>query len=213
MKSALLFLNGQVGDPSFARIRSQSYDVIIAADGGANHAAQGDHEPQVIIGDLDSVTPAIRQRFLYAEWIHLSSQKENDLEKSLSYCRDIRVTHLTIVGLCGKRLDHTINNFSVLLKYDQYFKLTLFDDYSRIFIVRDQWEYSGPVGQTISLIPLGHVDGVTTEGLGFPLRGETLALGIREGASNVITDNPVRVRIGRGVLLVFVVDETGKESE
>ena len=66
---------------------------------------------------------------------------------------------------------------------------------------------SGQPGDFVSLFPLGPgVDGVTTEGLRFPLQGEPLPLGPSRGLSNELLDTDARVSSRRGCLLVVHTD-------
>ena len=55
----------------------------------------------------------------------------------------------------------------------------------------------------MSLFPLGAAaEGVTTSGLRFPLRGETLLLGPSRGLSNELLGTQAEVGAARGCLLV-----------
>src|SRR5436190_808954 len=56
---------------------------------------------------------------------------------------------------------------------------------ARVFVVRDAVELRGSPGELCSLLALGGAaHGVRTEGLEFPLRGETLYPGSTRGVSN-----------------------------
>ena len=56
----------------------------------------------------------------------------------------------------------------------------------------------------MSLLPQGgDVEGVTTDGLAFPLSDEPLALGSTRGVSNVIGRRGATVAVRRGLLLVI----------
>lgn len=204
-KNALLFANGEIGPAEIGLVRNQKFDMIIAADGGAAAALHWHYHPAVVIGDLDSITPEIRVRLGNATLLHRPDQELNDLEKALQFCRDTQVEAITLLGAGGKRLDHTLNNLSVLSRYDHLFDFTIYDAHSQIFIVRDRWQYQGPLQQLISLIPIGAAEGVETKGLAFPLRRETLSFGHREGLSNYIVSNPVQVTLEKGLLLIFVI--------
>jgi thiamine pyrophosphokinase len=59
------------------------------------------------------------------------------------------------------------------------------------------------LGRLVSLVPFGRVEGITTTGLKFPLRGEPLEWGVREGVSNQSVAEEVVVTIERGELLLF----------
>ena len=62
----------------------------------------------------------------------------------------------------------------------------------------------GAPGELLTLLPLGGpATGVTTNGLEYPLRGETLAPGTTRGVSNVFVEREARVALERGVLLAI----------
>lgn len=206
MKHALFFANGTVTENEFSKIGDEEFDLIVAADGGALNALQGGCLPDYVVGDLDSITPEIRAQLPETQFILRPSQELNDLEKGLVFCEEQEVTAITLLGIGGKRLDHTLNNLSVLSRYDQKFALTIFDAHSQIYLVRNEWRFSGKPRQLLSLIPMGVVEGVKTEGLAFPLDNEPLIFGEREGLSNYIVSNPVRVCIRKGLLFIFVLD-------
>ncbi|RMF58055.1 MAG: thiamine diphosphokinase, partial [Calditrichaeota bacterium] len=165
MKKGLVFANGEITEREIRRIRDLSFDVIIAADGGALKALRMGYPPHVVVGDLDSITPEFQEQYPDIRFIRKPSQELNDLEKTLMFCQSEGLTHLTLLGITGERVDHTLNNFSVLCRYDRFFHFTIQDRYGEIYLVRERWEYQGEPGQLISLIPLGEVKGVTTEGL------------------------------------------------
>lgn len=206
MKRALFFAHGDVSENEFRKIKNIQFDIIIAADGGARNALQGGYRPDYVVGDLDSITTDIKSKLPETQFIHRPSQELNDLEKALMFCREQEVTDITLLGISGKRLDHTLNNLSVLCRYDQFFEMTIYDAHSRIYIVREKWQYSGKPKQLISLIPMETAQGVKTDGLAFPLNNEPLIFGEREGLSNYIVSNPVKVCIQRGLLFIFVLD-------
>jgi len=206
VKHVLFFANGTVTENEFSKIKDEEFDMIVAADGGARNAFQGGYIPDYVVGDLDSITPEIKAQLPDTQFIQRPSQELNDLEKTLIFCEEQGVTAITLLGIGGKRLDHTLNNLSVICRYDQKFKLTIYDAHSQIFVVRDEWSFSGKINQLISLVPLGTVEGVKTKGLAFPLDNEPLVFGEREGLSNYIVSNPVRVSIRKGLLFIFVLD-------
>lgn len=203
----MLFLNGEITSREIGKIRPEQFDLILAADGGAKKALAWQFSPRYVVGDLDSVTKEVRKKLPNAQFMHRPSQELNDLEKALQFCREKNVSQLTILGIGGGRLDHTLNNFSVLCRYDTFFDLQIYDAHSQIFLVRDKWKYEGEINQLISLIPLGKVEGVKTGGLAFPLNDEPLHFGVREGLSNYILCSPVSVSVRHGVLLVFAHED------
>ena len=202
----LIIANGNVNQSLFDKVGMPSIDKIIAADGGAAKALACGLMPDVVIGDFDSLPRGFQEQHKNMQFIHRPSQEINDLEKALQYCETAGCVKITIIGVTGDRVDHTINNFSVLAKYDQRFQFKIFCPHARIYMVRQELSVHARKGQVISLIPLGRVEGVATEGLEFPLNDKVLALGEREGAGNRTISGPFRIAVKSGLLLVFVND-------
>lgn len=202
-KTFLLIANGDLDCALLRTFDQERVDAVIAADGGALRLLGCGIVPDAVIGDLDSVPPALREKLPETEFILRPSQELNDLEKALIYCREKGAERLIILGITGYRTDHTLNNFSVLARYRKHFRMEIHDRYAQIFMVSDEFEYRGSPGQIISLIPIGKVDGITTYGLKYPLKNDTLEFGSREGLSNVVVQSPVRISVQSGLLIVF----------
>ena len=203
-KHYLLIANGELNCSDFKRVDLSQFTEVVALDGGAVRSLECGIPPDVIIGDLDSLPENYLDKFDKSQFIHKPSQNLNDLEKGIIYCIGEQADELTILGLTGGRTDHLINNFSVLTRYDQKTKITVVDQYARILLIRSNYQFRGKPGQIVSLIPMGMVKGITTLGLKYALKNESLEFGIREGMSNVITSSPVSISIKNGLLLLFI---------
>ena len=85
--TTLLLCNGERPSGPLARRCVRMADQIIAADGGANAARALGLVPDLIIGDLDSVTAATRRAFAGVRTLHIRRQDNTDIEKALDYIR------------------------------------------------------------------------------------------------------------------------------
>ncbi|GAB4337210.1 MAG: thiamine diphosphokinase [Calditrichia bacterium] len=202
--NALLAVNGEIDAGVFRQLSISRFGLVVATDGAADRLKELGIEADYIVGDLDSVSENTRKAVGPERLIFRPSQELNDLEKALMFCAEKEVRRITLVGVTGKRFDHSLNNFSVLCRYYRKFELEIVDQYARYFLVNESFSYSGTVGQTVSLLPLGIVEGITTNGLGFPLKNEPLEIGVREGCSNVMTEKQFSVQVASGVLLVAI---------
>ena len=69
-------------------------------------------------------------------------------------------------------------------------------------MLRGERELEGEPGELVTLLAVnGPAEGVTTVGLAYALRGETLEPGSSRGVSNVFAASRARVTVERGVLL------------
>jgi thiamine pyrophosphokinase len=213
MPRAVIFANGQLPDLEKARSLLQTDDYIIAADGGANHLMKMGILPEIVIGDLDSVDEDTLFELTSAgvDIEQVSEDKdETDIELALGYAVGLRPSAILIVGALGGRLDQTLANLSILTNPAlSSIDVRLDDGVEEVFFIRasaakgEQAEVRGRSGDIVSLIPwYAPVDGVTTEGLRWPLYAETLFPDQSRGISNEMLADTVSIKIQLGLLLI-----------
>ncbi len=204
---AILFANGSLPDPQAARRLVRSGDLILAADGGSRHALALGLMPAVVIGDLDSLSPADRRRLESAGArliVHPRDKDQTDLELALDFALRQGCTAVVILAALGGRLDQTLANLA-LLTAPRFAALDirLDDGLEEAFFVRGRGCIQGRRGDLVSLLPWGGpAAGVVTEGLRWPLRGETLRPEQTRGISNELLAERAAVSLETGLLLV-----------
>lgn len=178
---------------------------IIACDGASEFLKASSITPDVIIGDLDSIKPAVLKYFSRKNVVikKVYDQNKNDLEKAIIYALSKKFKHINIIGFGGKRLDHTLNNLSILKKFYLKADIKIFDNGFEGKIINRIAEIDCRIGDTVSLLPLAKAAGITTRGLKYPLKNASLELGIREGALNEAVAEKVVIKIRNGLLLVL----------
>jgi thiamine pyrophosphokinase len=73
-----------------------------------------------------------------------------------------------------------------------------------VHVLRGERTLNGAPGELVTLLAVGGPAlGVTTEGLEYPLAGETLEPGSSRGVSNVFAAPAARVTLSAGVLLAI----------
>ena len=171
---------------------------VIAADGGADSGMRFD----LAVGDFDSIHPETLDKLTNVE-VYPPDKDATDLELAMEAALRAGATQLLVVGSDGGRLDHLFGSL-VLLASDKWAGVevdALLGD-ARAHVVRGSRVLAGAVGETISLFALGGpAGGVTTEGLVYPLAGETLEPGSSRGVSNLFHDTEARITVERGVVL------------
>jgi thiamine pyrophosphokinase len=187
--------------------------LIIAADGGAAKADASGYRPDMVVGDLDSLRLADRERLedLGVEFRVADRDKdESDMELCLLAALESGARRISILGALGlSRPEHSIANLLLLAdpRLDGL-DVEILARGSRIVRIGSAAgpgvaAISGREGDFVSLFPLGSdAHGVTTEGLRFPLRDETLSLGPSRGLSNELLASEARISSRRGCLLV-----------
>ena len=170
---AMIFANGLIPDLEAARALLRPDDLLIAADGGARHLTALGRTPHVVIGDLDSLSPAEVQQLAEAGARILRypvEKDETDLELAILYACEQGCTHLRIVGALGGRLDQTLANlFLLALPALDGLDARLDDGTEEVFLIRDSAAVAGRPGDVVSLLPLGGAaHGVINPGAALP---------------------------------------------
>ena len=203
-----IFANGDCRDPDFYRRRINPEDLVICADGGSRHVLAMGIRPSVVIGDSDSLDPDHRRELqqLPVEWIcnPLLDQEQSDLEMALHYALSLQPAELFLCGaLGGSRVDHTlINLFLLTIPFRAGVPARIIDERQTVRLMDRELVQTGRPGDCFSLFSLTpETGGVTTQGLRYPLDGETLYFGSTRGLSNELTSEIARVTAESGLLL------------
>lgn len=199
--------------PDFIPARLPTPDFVIAADGGSGMAASFGIVPDLVIGDLDSSDPLViadleRANVRIERYLH-DTKWETDTELAALAAVDMEPETIILLGATGGRLDHSLANV-LLLTHPRLapINMHLVDGSQSITLAKPgAWNVvaAGP-SDIVSLLPIG-VDaiGVQTEGLEYPLTGETLLAGRGRGVSNIATEAKPRVYLSSGILLIVIV--------
>jgi thiamine pyrophosphokinase len=179
---------------------------VIAADGGAVHALALGLHVDLAVGDFDSITPgalaALEEAGTRIER-HPVAKDKTDLELALDAALVFAPGRLLVIGGGGGRLDHLLGGL-LLLAADAYAGVQVDAQLgaAAVHVIRGERTLPGEPGELISLFAVhGAASGVVTDGLVYPLRGETLEPGTSRGISNVFGAPDVRIALERGVLL------------
>ena len=191
-------------------------DRVIAADSGAHHARVWGWPVHLLIGDLDSL-PATEAATLTAAGTPVitapTAKDETDLELALIHALTEGAQEIVICAALGGRTDHMLANVMLLTRPELAgLDVSIAEGEQTIRVLRGGEKASGEVacltlestpGDLLSLLPVGgDAAGVTTGGLAYPLRDETLCLGQARGVSNVFEATTARVWLRSGLLLV-----------
>lgn len=185
----------------------ESGALLIAADGGLRHCTAAGLTPDALIGDLDSVTDTDVQVLdpnRTATHRYPAEKDETDLELAILYVVERGCQRIMIVGGVGDRFDQTVGNL-FLLGLPQVRGRTIYlrsGRQSSTLLYPGTSEIGGAPSDTLSLLPInGSAIGITTDGLQYPLRDESLHFGPARGVSNVMLTERARVTFREGVLL------------
>jgi len=184
--------------------------LVIAADSGLDAAIANGISVDLVVGDLDSASPQAIERARRAGVPidqHPIDKDATDLELALAAAVGSGAVEILVLGGYGGRLDHLLAN-ALLLVAPMLDGITVVWRVGRTTVAPARpgvaVELDGEPGDRVSLLPVGgSADGVTTEGLAWPLHEETLHVGSTRGVSNHIDTVPAKVLVERGTVLVI----------
>lgn len=168
---------------------------LIAADGGADACLAAGLVPEIVVGDLDSISDAARAAF--ADRLrHVPEQDSTDFGKALAALP----AGLTLaVGFTSGRTDHFLACLSALARTRA--RCILLGDADCIALCPPHIALDLAPGTRVSLWPLGPARGRST-GLRWPLDGIALDPAGRVGTSNEAT-GPVALEMDGPCVLIL----------
>ncbi|WP_114964622.1 thiamine diphosphokinase [Alkalilacustris brevis] len=173
---------------------------LVAADGGADHLLAMGHEPECVIGDLDSLSPAAWARLGPGRLHRITEQDTTDFDKAL---RSIAAPFVLAVGFTGNRLDHTLGMFNVLVRHGAR-RCVALGVHDLCFVAPRELALRLAPGTRLSLFPMGEVHG-HSQGLRWPLDGVRFAPGGMVGISNMVDDSgAVQLSLSAEAMLVLL---------
>ncbi len=205
-KTALLILNGEKPSRELLEEFWQKAQLRVCADGAADILSSFHLEPDIILGDLDSISPEIQHEFNSVPIIKMLDQNKTDGEKAIKYCIDNGFPRLFVLGALGKRIDHTLYNLELLKKMNlPGIEISFFSDEDEAFLVHSNKTLRAKAGTRISLFPVfGKVCGVTSLGLKYPLNNDTLEMGCFSSLSNEFVEDTATIDFSSGELLIVI---------
>lgn len=217
---AVIFANGKIKSRNLIISRLRSDDILIAADGGAQHCREIGVQPDIVIGDMDSISTRLMDELQTSgtRFITYPEDKDQtDLELALSYAHQIGVNEVVFYGILGGRLDLSLANL-LLLARDEWKPLSIIviDGPDKAFLLRAQDSISidGNPGDIVSLIPLTErVEGVSTHGLRWQLENAVLRQGNTRSVSNELLSNSAQVKVNKGKMLLVHRDVAAGDLE
>ena len=176
-------------------------DLVIAADGGLKHTQALGLTPDVILGDFDSLgfTP---------EGANVFPVEKDDTDAMLAVRHGLAEgcdVFFLYGSLDGPRLDHTVANFQTLQFLADRDAAGYLVGSGQLVTVVKNGSLTFPAGMegTISVFCMGKdAEGVTLEGLYYPLENGTLTAGFPLGVSNHFTGAEAAITVRNGSLLV-----------
>jgi thiamine pyrophosphokinase len=209
MKKCIIIANGEAPKKRiFSFLKKKEYNTIISADGGASIALKLGLIPDIVIGDLDSIDKnAIDKLKNKSRIIKIKRQSDTDLEKAIKFAVKNRFTDAVVLSASGKRVDHSLVNFSLPIKFFNKIRLTILTNHSLLLPVKGDVKIKSVKGEVLSFFGFDDKTVVITGGLKYAMKNTNLHFGRNESISNVSSSETVELKVNGGIILV--IRETG----
>ncbi len=189
-------------------------DYIIAADGGLMYCGVLEIEPDLIIGDFDSLEGEYKEALeaIQAEFpdkvIILPSEKDDtDMLAAIKYGLEQGYRKFRLYGANGGRLEHTIANIQ-LLKFlkEQDAVGYIMDGQGMILLAQNETiRFRDNMEGYVNIFAMNEkAHGVSIRGLKYELDHVTLTNAIPLGISNEFIGVPSEITVEDGTLLIIV---------
>ena len=186
---------------------------LIAADRGVEFFMGTDLEPDVAVGDFDSLSAEgakYMETLKHTEIRRLKPEKDDsDTQSAANYAIEQGTERIMILGATGNRIDHLMANFGLLmLGKTKQVQIVLVDAYNYMSLIESGMilKKEEQFGKYVSFFPIeGEVTGLTLKGFKYPLNSYTLKVedsGLT--VSNEISDPEAEVTFETGKLLMIM---------
>ena len=203
---ALIIANGESCSNELLGQLLEWSPFVVVLDGAINRVLELGIKIDVLLGDFDSKNHAVEQIQAQQkiEIVHTPDQNKTDLQKGIEFLIARNFDAVNIIWATGRRADHNLSNITDIVRYKQQINIVLHDDYSKIFQLPKRYQKWYVKDTVLSLMPVGIVSGVTTQGLSYNLQNDVLTLGYRTSSSNsAAQDGQVMIEHSEGDLLMM----------
>jgi len=186
-------------------------DYIIAADGGYAALTSFDINPDMIVGDFDSLKPELLETALNHPNVVRSPVEKDDTDMMLAAFKGLELGYneFIINGGLGGRLDQTFANIQLLgyLLENNAHGYLLGNNIIITAIKNGELLINPPnekENNTISVFCHGETaQGVYLQGLMYPLENATITGNYPIGVSNEFTGAPAKISVKKGTLILM----------
>lgn len=201
------------------KIIVEADDYIIAVDAGMKYCKQAGLRPDLYIGDFDSLPDSFQdevnkiERDFPQKVVRLNPEKD-DTDMLAAFKEGIKkgFKEFVVYAATGGRLDHTLANLQCLLYLKRHgAEGMLIDAQSRVFVIENEtimlpsWSKG-----IISVFSLGNqAQGVSLDGLKYPLSDATITNDFPVGISNEFIGQDVKITVKNGALAIMILENIG----
>lgn len=202
------------GDLTVGEIKMAKDDFCIAVDGGLDYCEFLQVEPDLIIGDFDSVTEEQNKALqkIEAKWpekvIRLKPEKDDtDMIFALKHAMSMGYREFRLYAAMGGRFDHALANVQSLLFLKNHGAVGyLMDGNGMTMVIKNETvKFRADVEGTLSLLALSQkAEGVTIRGMKYDLEKAVITNDYPIGVSNEFMGREAEITVENGELVCAI---------
>ena len=176
---------------------------IVCCDGAVDNLIKLGFEPTAIVGDCDSISGELLQRF--KNRIHPDKDIEyNDLNKALRYYNSLGISKIALLGGFGLREDHALANVGIMMMFarEKAMDLVMVTNYGVFTPIFNSISFNSYPGQQISVFSFSEDTELTFSGLKYPVIKRKFKH-LWEGSLNEALSDNFSVQFEKGTVLVY----------
>lgn len=205
----IIFANGDIPTHSIPLELLKNAKNIVCCDGAIEKLLQLGYNPTAIVGDMDSISPLIKEQFS-SLLFHDSSEEYNDLQKAIRFCIQHNWLQIAILGGFGLREDHAIANLSIMMHYVLDYKIKekselnieMYTNNGVFSAFSETKTFSSYPKQQISIFSFKQDTPITFKGLKYPVQNRSFHY-LWEGSLNEAIAEQFTVQCSGGEVIVF----------
>ena len=211
-KHGILVTGGVPPRPSLLRSLCETYPdaPCYCADAGADLCYLAEVVPDVLIGDMDSLSEETRSWLQDAgvpEMVYPSEKDYSDTQLAAEALFEQGIGEIILIGALGGRMDHELANMMLLVTYGRQGKsLVFWDDINRMRYIGPGSHRLDRVTGYVGIVPFSD-EGMqlSIEGMYYPLKDTAVPFGESRLISNVFDKEDmahIDIEYGDGVLVL-----------
>lgn len=202
----LIVLGGDAPGVELLKACADEADFSIAADRGLEAFDAAGLEPDMLVGDMDSVSQNVLARYesrLSEDRLNCI-KNDTDCEYALNLAISRGATEIVLLGALGGRLDHALANLMMVVRAARRgVWAEIRAEGVQIVRINESYTLTGAKGSTVSLLPLGEARGISVRGCYYTIEDFTLESDTSRGVSNVVTADEAVFTVREGDLMLF----------
>lgn len=185
-------------------------DFVICADRGLNYAYENEIRPNLIVGDMDSVSLDILKMYDDVEQIKFKAEKDfSDSELAIKIAVERGYNDIIMFSAIGTRIDHSLANIMMIGKYyEEGVEISIINEYSEICILKENNVFKEFNYDFFTIIPLSRkLEGLDIFNAKYELRNKTVNFGDTLCVSNETLNNELRISKQKGNAILILTNE------